>query len=113
MVTVLLSGQSRDLLHFNYWRLTFPYAFRGPDLIDDDIAVGINADVTGDSYRFPGNLPGRKLSVAPECPSGSQRVRPSRSDGENPVVGLDNITGSRQEIDGFPIRCQEESFQMA
>jgi len=98
---------------FHYGRLTFPGAFWGPDFIDDNIAVGVNAYVTGDSDRLAGNLPGRKLRVHPECPSCRQRVSSSRSDGENPVVRFDNVTGSRQQIDGFAIGCQKESFQMA
>src|SRR4051812_33518904 len=62
-----------------------------------DVGVGVDADLAGDGERLLHDLSSTELRVRGERASGRERIRAAGADGENAVVGLDELTGARDD----------------
>src|SRR6185436_6930536 len=60
-------------------------------LLDGDVGVRVDAQLSGNLHRPLGNLPGLKRGVAGERARGRHRKRAARTDSHDAVVGLDEI----------------------
>jgi hypothetical protein len=65
--------------------------------------IRINADIRSNRHRFFSDLARRQRAVLGQRPRCRHCKRTARSDRDDSIVGLDEITGARQKKGGFPI----------
>ena len=67
------------------------------ELFDHDRRVGVDADAGGNRHRLLGDRARLEGRVPRQGPRRRQRVRPARSDRDDPLVGLDEIPVAREQ----------------
>ena len=55
----------------------------------------------------------RKLCVSKHCPGSRQRENTSGSYCKQSVIRLYHISGTREQIGGYPVGCQQKSLEVA
>lgn len=75
--------------------------------------VGVDADVGGDLHSLPGDFFGAQLLSADQRAGRGQRVIPSGSDTDEPVVRLQNITGPAQNQRDLAVGDGHHGFETA
>src|SRR3972149_3160000 len=81
------------------------------DLFEHDLIVGINADTGGDLHRPLRYLSSGQRRVRHQSPRCGEGVGPSRTDGNDPVVRLDEIAVSGEQEDMPRVGNDEHRIQ--
>src|ERR1700722_16818209 len=77
------------------------------------VAVRIDTNFAGDTHRLDGDLLGTHLGVFGHAARGSQCERSARSNGANAVVGLDNVSVTRDHESALRIGDDEKRLEVA
>src|SRR5438876_4682874 len=80
-------------------------------LEDGDVGVGVNADLCRDLETTAYDLPRWEIGVLDQCARRCESVRSTRSNRQNSIVGLDDVTSSRDDKAVLTISDSEQSFQ--
>src|SRR5687767_8111596 len=80
---------------------------------DYDSAVGINANVAGNSERLQRNLLGREFRVAQKCSSGSEGIGAAGTCGQYAVVRFDNVSAAREKVSRLAVGRQQVGLEVA
>ena len=81
------------------------------DFFDNDIMVGVDADVGCDVQGLFSDVPGRQVRVLHEGPCRSQGVVAAGTDGQDAVVRFDDFAVAGNEQDALAVCNQEQGFQ--
>src|SRR6185369_4148212 len=83
------------------------------EFLDPDAVVGVDVDSGRDRERLPGELGRRKRRVLGERPGCGERVRPARSDGEQALVGSDQVAGPRDQQGELAVGDDQQRLELA
>src|SRR5215207_7458540 len=79
--------------------------------LDSEVRVGINADVGGDNHRLLRDLPCRQWAVPGQRLRGTHCKRSSRSDGDNPIIGFDEVASTGEKKGRLSVGDDHHCFE--
>src|SRR5262245_32273988 len=77
-------------------------------LLDDDLLVGVDADIGRDAHR---DLACPEGAVARQRSRGGEGVRAAGPNRDNPVVWLNEVAGARQQEDRLAVGDDHHGFE--
>src|ERR1700722_1396290 len=83
------------------------------ELLDGEIAIGVDADVRGDIERTLHDFSRRELGCIYQGLGGRLRVAAARADGDEVMLGLDHIARARYDIHAGGVGNAQQGFQAA
>ena len=85
---------------------------RGGQAFDNDVIVGVNADVRRDGHRFAGDLLGGEIRFEKGA-SGRERIISAGSDAHDMAVGFQNVAGAGENEGRVLVRDDHHRLQPA
>src|SRR5215210_4822310 len=76
-----------------------------------DVGVGVDADLGGDLQSLANDIASWKLGVLDERARRRHGVWTAGSDGENSIIGLDDVASARDDESVLAIGDGEQSFE--
>ena len=70
------------------------YGIQRVEYLDDVVLIGVDADLAGDGQCLLDNIGGGELGMAQQRPRSGLCICTSRADGDDPVLGLENVAGA-------------------
>ena len=99
--------------HDLFWR-QFCFFHRNTsflDFFDNDIVVGVNADVRCDMQGLFSDIPGRQVRILQKGPCRSQGVVTAGTDSQDAVIRFNDFAIAGNEQDTLTVSDQEQGFQ--
>ncbi|MNC99434.1 hypothetical protein D3C83_177250 [compost metagenome] len=75
--------------------------------------VGEDAQIGGGLHRFARDRTAVELGVLHEDPRGGEGVVAAGADGDDVVVGLDDVAGARQQQEEIAVGGEQQGFEAA
>ena len=82
------------------------------NFFDNDVVVGVDADIGCNMQGFFSDFPGRQVRVLHEGPCRSQGIVAAGTDGQDAVVRFDDFAVAGNEQDALAVSDQEQGFQL-
>src|SRR5258708_21429502 len=83
------------------------------ELFDCKVGVGENANLAGDAHGLHGQILGIEFRMLHKRAGGRERKSPSGTDGDNSIIGLDDIAVPGENEGTLGVRDDQQRLQMA
>src|SRR6056297_2563589 len=82
-------------------------------LFDGLVVVGVDADVTGDTQPLLHDIPGAQFRIVEQCASGGLGKRTAGTDGNEVVLGFNDVAIAADHQRRGPVGHRQQRFQLA
>src|SRR3546814_6458390 len=83
------------------------------ELFNDDVAVGVDADVAGDLERFGGDGLRVESGVRKQRARGGQRERAAGADRDQTILWFDHVTGAADDQRGVLVGHRQQRLELS